>query len=53
LARRGYVLLPAGLGERLLPVTETITERGGTTKITREQVGPATVATHEFKLPFG
>ena len=35
-----------------MPITEVLTEQGTTTKITRQHVGPATVAIYEFKLPF-
>jgi hypothetical protein len=35
-----------------MPITEVLTEQGSTTKITRQHVGPATVAIYEFKLPF-
>jgi hypothetical protein len=41
----------AGTSERLLPIIEIMSEHGRTETIAREQVGPATVATYEFKLP--
>jgi hypothetical protein len=53
LKAKGYNVLPAGTGERLMPVTETITEHGRTNTITRQQVAPTMVAAFEFKLPFG
>jgi hypothetical protein len=52
LAECGYDVIQVGEAERLMPITEVLTEQGSTTKITRQHVGPATVAIYEFKLPF-
>jgi hypothetical protein len=52
LAECGYDVIQVGEAERLMPITEVLTEQGTTTKITRQHVGPATVAIYEFKLPF-
>ena len=52
LAECGYDVIQVGEAERLMPITEVLTEQGTTTKITRQYVGPATVAIYEFKLPF-
>jgi hypothetical protein len=49
LAECGYDVSEA---ERLMPMTEVLTAPGIATKITRQHVGPATVAIYEFKLPF-
>jgi hypothetical protein len=49
----GHHVIPFGTHERLMPISETLTEHGGTNRIQREQVAPATVAAFEFKLPFG
>jgi hypothetical protein len=45
LAECGYDVIQVG-------ITEVLTEQGTATKITRQHVGPATVAIYEFKLPF-
>jgi len=42
--------LPAGTAERLLPVTETITENGTIRKVTRQHVVPTTVSVFQFAL---
>jgi hypothetical protein len=52
LAECGYDVIQVGEAERLMPIAEVLTEQGTTTKITRQHVGPATVAIYEFKLPF-
>ena len=46
-------LRPAGTTERLMPVSQTVTEHGiATRKVVRQHVAPQTVAIHEFPLPF-
>jgi len=52
LAECGYDDIQVGEAERLMPIAEVLTEQGTTTKITRQHLGPATVARYEFKLPF-
>jgi hypothetical protein len=52
LAECGYDVIQVGEAERLMPITEVLTEQGTTTKITRQHVGPAAVAIYQFKLPF-
>jgi hypothetical protein len=52
LAECGYDVIQVGEAERLMPIAEVLTEQGTTTKITRQHLGPATVARYEFKLPF-
>jgi hypothetical protein len=40
LAECGYDVIQVGEAERLMPITEVLTEQGTTTKITRQHVGP-------------
>jgi hypothetical protein len=49
---RGYEVVSAGSGERLLPSTQTIKQAGNVTSMTLQNVAPATVEIFQLKLPF-
>jgi hypothetical protein len=49
----GHDVVSAGTNERLLPVTETITEHGTARKVARQHVAPIVVSVFEFRLPVG
>lgn len=52
LGGRGYDVIGAGTGERLLPTSHTIKQTGNVTSMTVQNVAPATVEIFQFKLPF-
>jgi hypothetical protein len=52
LRSRGYDVRDAGIGERLLPITETISENETNTKVTRQHMAPQQVAIFEFRIFF-
>ena len=52
LRARGYDVVGAGSGERLLPTSQTVKQAGNVTSMTTQNVAPATVEIFQFKLPF-
>jgi len=52
LRARGYCVVGAGSGERLLPTSHTIKQTGNVTSMTTQNVAPATVEIFQFGLPF-
>jgi hypothetical protein len=51
LRRLGYDVTSAGIGERSLPIIETMSQHGRNKKIQREQIGLVPVEIFEFNLP--
>ena len=52
LRSRGYDVVSAGSGERLLPSAHAIKQAGNVTSMTTQNVAPATVEIFQFGLPF-
>jgi hypothetical protein len=49
---RGYDVVGAGSGERLLPSTQVIRQAGNVTALTVQNVVPTVVEVYQFQLPF-
>jgi hypothetical protein len=52
LRARGYEVIGAGSGERLLPTSHTVKQAGNVTALTVQNVVPTVVEVYQFQLPF-
>jgi hypothetical protein len=52
LSSRGYDVIGAGSGERLLPTCHTIKQAGSASLLKTQTIAPTAVDIFQFKLPF-